>query len=215
MSEQTNDNEAELLRQAAAGDAQALNALWESYQDRLLRTIRLRIDRRLQARLDPADVLQEAFLDLSRRLDDFAKDPDVPPYIWVRFLVLQRLQAIHRFHLGAQLRDVDREVHLRSGPSPQASSMCLAEQFLGDFTSPSEALQQAERKRLLQEAIEQLAPHDCEILALRHFEDLSNAETAQVLEISESSASTRHVRALKRLRTLLQAWPQFFEKEAT
>jgi RNA polymerase sigma-70 factor (ECF subfamily) len=137
----------------------------------------------------------------------------MPFYLWLRFLTGQRLQLLHRHHLGVQMRDAGREVSLHRGAMPQATSVSLAAQLLGRFTSVTQAVQRAEMQVILQEAINAMDPFDREILALRHFEELSNAETAEVLGIKATTASTRHIRALKRLRETLLKTPGFFDKE--
>ena len=131
----------------------------------------------------------------------------------VRFLTGQRLQLVHRQHLGTQMRDAGREVSLHRGAMPQATSVSLAAQLLGRFTSVTQAVQRAEMQVLLQEAVNALDPIDREILALRHFEELSNDETAQVLDLKPSAVSNRHIRALKRLRDVLKCTPGFFDQD--
>jgi RNA polymerase sigma-70 factor (ECF subfamily) len=118
---------------------------------------------------------------------------------------------LHRQHLGAKMRDAAREISLHRGPMPQATSVSLAAQLLGQFTSAHAKVARAEMQLLLQEALNGLDPIDREILALRHFEELSNAETAAVLGIDPSAASSRHVRALRRLRQVLKSIPGFFD----
>jgi RNA polymerase sigma-70 factor (ECF subfamily) len=207
------DQEAVEQLQAQSADPKALGEVWERYRERLRRLVRLRLDRRLQGRVDPSDVLQEAFLDFQARARDFVQQPDMPFFLWLRFLTGQRLQLIHRHHLGTQMRDAGREVSLQRGAMPQATSVSLAAQLLGRFTSVTQAVQRAEMQSILQEAINAMDPLDREILALRHFEELSNEETAQVLGIKPSAASSRHVRALKRLRESLRTTPGFFDQE--
>ncbi len=201
------------LRRGVAGDREALAEVWEMYRERLRKLIRLRMDRRLQGRIDPSDVLQEAFVDFATRAAEYVDDPSMPFYLWLRFLTGQRLQLLHRHHLGAQMRDAGREVSLHRGAMPQATSISLAAQLLGRFTSVTRAVQRAEMQVILQDAINSLDPLDREILALRHFEELSNAETAEVLQIKPTTASTRHIRALKRLRESLLKTPGFFDKD--
>ena len=201
------------LRRGLAGDSDALAETWNTYRERLRKLVRLRMDRRLQGRIDPSDVLQEAFVDFATRAEEYVNDPSMPFYLWLRFLTGQRLQLLHRHHLGTQMRDAGREVSLHRGAMPQATSVSLAAQLLGRFTSVTQAVQRAERQLILQEAINAMDPLEREILALRHFEELSNAETAEVLEIKPTTASTRHIRALKRLRESLLKTPGFFDKE--
>ena len=207
------DQEAVEQLQAQSANPKALGEVWERYRERLRRLVRLRLDRRLQGRVDASDVLQEAFLDFQARARDYVQQPDMPFFLWLRFLTGQRLQLIHRHHLGTQMRDAGREVSLQRGAMPQATSVSLAAQLLGRFTSVTQAVQRAEMQSILQEAINSMDPLDREILALRHFEELSNQETAQVLGIKPSAASSRHVRALKRLRESLRKTPGFFDQE--
>jgi RNA polymerase sigma-70 factor (ECF subfamily) len=189
-----------LLRQAAAGDQELWGRILTQYHDRLRCMVALRLDRRLQGRIDPSDVLQEAFLAASLQLPDYLRDPSIPLYLWLRLITGQKLVALHRHHLGTQARDAGREVALCPGALPQATSTALAARLLGREPRPSEAAMRAERAARLQQALEALDPLDREVLALRHFEQLSNAEAAQVLGLRESAASKRYVRALQRLK---------------
>jgi RNA polymerase sigma-70 factor (ECF subfamily) len=202
----------ELLQRADGGDAQALGELFARHRDRLWRMVQLRMDRRLQGRLDPSDVLQEAFLELSRCLADYLRNPGMPFFLWLRWLTGKRLQVMHRHHLGTRMRDAGREVSLQRGALPNASSVSLAAQLLGRDTSPSQAAVRAELQLRIQEVLNSMDPLDREVLALRHFEQLSNSETAQVLGLSETAASNRFVRALRRLRAILMSAPGFFEE---
>lgn len=212
MGPRVTDDPIELIRHGGT-DPHVLGRLWDQYRDRLRRVVRLRLDRRLQGRVDSDDVLQEAFLDFQARAAEYARQPDMPFFLWLRFLTGQRLQLVHRQHLGTQMRDAGREVSLHRGAMPQATSVSLAAQLLGRFTSVTQAVQRAEMQLTLQEAINGLDPIDREILALRHFEELSNDETAQVLDLKPSAASSRHVRALKRLRDVLKSTPGFFDTD--
>ena len=211
MGQDPNDSE-HLLRRAASGDQAALPALWERHRARLRRMVRLRLDRRLQGRVDPSDVLQEAYLDLAARLPDYARERSMPAYLWLRLVAGQRLAMVHRQHLGAAMRDAGREVSLYRGALPQASSASLAAQLLGRFTTASQAALRAERQLQLQEILNGIDPMDREILALRHFEQLSNGEAAQVLGLSRTAANNRYIRALGRLRDLLGRVPGFFDQ---
>jgi RNA polymerase sigma-70 factor (ECF subfamily) len=200
---------AELLRRAAAGDQQSVNELFTLYRDRLRAMVRLRLNRRLQGRVDPSDVLQEAYLEICKHFPDYARAPTLPFYLWLRHITGQKLIAAHRQHLGARMRDADREVSLYRGALPEASSASLAAQLLGRLTSPTQAALRAELQIRVQEALNSMDPMDREVLALRHFEMLSNAETAQVLGIKKSAASNRYIRALERLKDILSALPGF------
>jgi RNA polymerase sigma-70 factor (ECF subfamily) len=169
--------------------------------------VELRLDHRLQSRLDASDVIQDAYLEVVERLGEYLRDPKLPFFLWLRLVVGERLMKLHRHHLGTQMRDAGREVALYRGALPQASSAALAAQLLGKHTSPTEAAARAERVLRLQEAMNALDPMDREILALRHFEELTSAEAARVLEIQEEAAAKRYVRALRRLKKILAALP--------
>lgn len=207
MTGDTQQNENELLSRVAQGDGEALAALFARYRPRLRQMVRLRLDRRLQGRLDPSDVLQEAYVDFTERIKEYGKNAAMPFYLWLRFLTGQKLIDLHRRHLGAQMRDARQEVSLYRGALPQASSVSLAAQLLGKLTSASRAAIRAETQIRVQEALNGMDAMDREILALRHFEMLSNDEAALVLGISKSAASNRYVRALKRLKEILAAIP--------
>lgn len=193
----------DLLQRARQGDREAINVVFDESRDRLRRMIQFRLDRRLQGRIDASDVLQEAFLDATRRIDTGAVNPNIPLFLWLRLVVGEKLLEQHRHHLGAEKRNAARELSLYSGPLPAASSAALAANLVGGMTSPSLAAERAERVLKLQEALNAMDDIDREVLALRHFEHLSNAEAAQTLDIDESAASNRYVRALKRLRKVL------------
>jgi RNA polymerase sigma-70 factor (ECF subfamily) len=165
--------------------------------------VRLRLDRRLQGRLGPADVLQEAYLDVARRFPEYRADPALPFFLWLRLLTGQRLVDLHRQHLGAKMRSADLEASLYRGNFPRASSASLAELLMGWLTTASRAASRAETQLRVQEALNAMDDVDREVLVLRHFEMLSNEETAQVLGLKPSAASNRHMRALKRLKGIM------------
>jgi RNA polymerase sigma-70 factor (ECF subfamily) len=197
----------DLLDAACHGDEGALAALVERHRDRLERMVRLRMDRRLQGRVDAADVVQEAYLAVRGKFPQYSADPRLPFFLWLRLEVGQKLVDLHRSHLGTKMRDAGQEVSLHRGPLPQVTSLSLAEHLLGKLTSASKAAIRAELKLRVQEALNSMDPHDREVLILRHFEELSNAETAQVLGIKPSAAVNRYVRALKRLKEVFQDMP--------
>jgi RNA polymerase sigma-70 factor (ECF subfamily) len=201
-----------LIRQAAAGDQPSATALFARFHERLLKMIRLRMDRRLKGRVDSEDIVQEAYLDAARRLRAYAADPPMSFFLWLRFLAAQKLIDAQRHHLGADKRNVGLEVSLNRGPMPEATSASLAAQLLGRLTSPSLAAVRAETQIRVQEVLNAMDPLDREVLVLRHFEHLSNAEVAEFLEISRSAASKRYIMALKRLKGTLSALPGFDER---
>jgi RNA polymerase sigma-70 factor (ECF subfamily) len=200
----TNDD---LLQAARNGDEGALAVLFERHRDRLARMVRLRLDRRLQGRVDPADVVQEAYLAVRDKFAHYQTDARLSFFLWLRLEVGQKLVDLHRFHLGARMRDAGQEVSLHRGALPQVTSVSLAEHLLGRLTTASRAAMRAELKIHVQEALNSMDVQDREVLILRHFEELSNAETAQVLGIKPSAACNRYVRALKRLKSHFQGIP--------
>ena len=131
----------------------------------------------------------------------------LPFYLWLRLLAGQKLVDLHRQHLGAKMRNAALEVSLDHGRFPQAPSESLAELLLSRLTSPSRVAIRAETQLRVQKALNEMDPIDREVLVLRHFEMLSNEETAKVLEIKPSAASNRHLRALKRLKEILAELP--------
>lgn len=182
-----------------AGDIQAAAELFVAYRERLKKMVKLRLDSRLQGRLDASDVLQEAFLDVQHKTPEFA-ERNMPAYLWLRLITAERLLQLHRHHLGTKIRDAGQEVSLcPAGAGPAASTHSLANLLLGRLTSPTQAAIRAERQRLLQEALNSMDAIDREILTLRHFEELSNSEVALILGLSKSAASNRYIRALTRL----------------
>jgi RNA polymerase sigma-70 factor (ECF subfamily) len=203
-------DDADLLRQAKAGDQQALATLFARSRDRLRKMVRLRLDHRLSGRIDTSDVLQDAWLDVARRFPEFAANPPLPFFLWLRALTGQRLVDLHRFHLGAEMRDAGREISLTRGALPAASSASLAQQLLAGLTSPTQAAIRQELQMRLQEALNSMDPIDREVVVLRHFEELSNTEAAEVLGIEPPAASKRYIRAIRRLKAILDAVPGFF-----
>lgn len=194
-------DEAELLRRAADGNGNALGQLLESHRARLERMVQLRLDQRVQGRINPSDVLQETYIEAAQRLKEYLNDPQVPFFVWLRYLANQRLSKLHHHHLGIQSRNAGREVSIdQPGYSPLTSEV-LANQLVGQITSASTTLQKAELRKRLEEVLNGLEPIDREILTLRHFEQLTNLECSQVLTLSPTTANNRYIRALERLRS--------------
>jgi RNA polymerase sigma-70 factor (ECF subfamily) len=168
--------------------------------------VSVRLDERLAARVDASDVVQETLTEAVRRLDEFRRTSKVPDYIWLRWLALQQVALAHRKHFGVLARDVRRDQSIeRAGAVPNASASAagLAHLLLAQCPTPSQAACRAEVGGRVRQALEELEPIDREVLALRHFEQLTNAEAARVLGITVSGASKRYIRALQRIRTVL------------
>jgi RNA polymerase sigma-70 factor (ECF subfamily) len=197
------DGDEEMLDRLRRGDHHALAIAFSRYQARLRRMVELRLDRRLQGRVSPSDVLQEAYIDALKRLPHLRADPDVPLFVWLRTVTVQRLIEVHRQHLGAKARDAGREVPLAlaAGVGPGSERMAAA---LVDLTSPSEEAERAETIDKVHEALNGLDAIDREVLALRHLEELNNSEVAALLGIRPAAASKRHLRALERFRSALK-----------
>ena len=193
------------------GDREALAALFSQYQERLWRMVNFRMDRRLLGRIDADDVLQDAYVAAAERLRHYAGESSASPFVWLRMIVLQTLTDVHRHHLGAQMRDADREVDLRGCRYPLSTTASLAALLVGNMTSPSQAAAREEMLDQVEQVIAAMDPLDREVLALRHFEELGNSEVAEVLGIQQKAASIRYIRALRRLRAILSQTPKLFE----
>lgn len=185
-----------LLRDGVAG----LPEVFDTYRARLERMLQLRLTGPLAARSEPADVLQEAYLDATHKLEAYLHDPQVSVFVWLRGLVLDRLKKVQREHIGAQCRSVCREVRL-----PDDSSIAFAQRLVADGTSPSQAAAKAELRQRVTRALMRLKEEDREVILMRHFEGLSNREVAETFGLGISGATMRHGRALFRLKELLQA----------
>ena len=203
----------EILGRLTSGDEQALAELFSRHRERLWRMVNFRIDRRLSGRVDADDILQEAYLAAAGRIRHYLQDPSQSFFVWLRLIVGQTLVDVHRRHLGAQMRDINREISRQTPAYPQATSFSLAAHLMGSMTSPSQAAVKAETTRQLEQAIAAMDPIDQEVLALRHFEELNNSEVAEVLDIGQKAASIRYVRAVGRLKVVLSDVPGFFDPQ--
>lgn len=193
----------ELLDRAAAGDDAARQQLLVRHRDRLRRMVAVRMDRRLAARVDPSDIVQEALVEAVQKLDDYARDRPLPFYPWLRQFAWERLVKAHRRHIHAQRRGVGRE-ETGDMPLPDESALDLAERLVASGTSPSQQLTRQEQRERLREALTKLAPHDREVLVMRHLEQMETREIAAVLGIGENAVRNRQFRALLRLRAVLE-----------
>lgn len=196
-----------LLDRIRQGDRGALLAFIADQREAMRIMAKVRLHPALRSRFDVSDVIQEAMIDAMGNADAYLRDPKLPPRLWLRRLVGNRLFNLHRDHLDAQKRSARREVPLPHAESPSAQADILAEELSARITPPLQAAIRLERRSRLQKAIEELDSMDQEVLALRHFEQLSPKETAAVLDISEKAASKRYLRALKRLKDALQRMP--------
>jgi RNA polymerase sigma-70 factor (subfamily 1) len=182
---------------------QALARYFEQVRPRLKRIIRFRLDYRLSGRVAESDVLQEAYVRAAKHLDRFLSKPEIPFFVWLRMELQQMLHDIHRYHLNTEKRDVRKEHHWTENGAGCQTSLAIAAQIVGRNSTPSRLVERAEQIALVQQTLEQLPMLDREVIALRHFEELSNLETAEVLGIEASAASKRYLRALKRLKEIM------------
>jgi RNA polymerase sigma-70 factor (ECF subfamily) len=194
--------ERELLRAAECGDGDARQQLLARHRGRLRQMVAVYLDRRLTARVDPSDVVQEALADAARRLAAFIRERPLPFYPWLRQFAWQRVLQLHRHHIVAQRRSVEREVPLDI-TLPNQSADALAERLIASGTSPSRRMIRDEQRRRVQDALVRLAPRDRELLVMRHLEEMSAVEIAATLGISAGAVRVRLLRALTRLRSLL------------
>jgi RNA polymerase sigma-70 factor, ECF subfamily len=201
-----------LLRRAARGDARAWGTLLIGHEDRLRRMVAFRLDPRLRGRVDASDVVQDAYLEAADHREDYFRQAaeQVPVFLWLRGVLANKLLEVHRHHLGTGMRDAGREAPApRAAPAaaPDATSAALVDQLSGHATGPGTAAARSEVKARLHDALGGMDPTDREVLALRHFEQLTNGEAAAVLGIRERAAAKRYVRALRRLKDVLSGMP--------
>ena len=202
------DDEPTIARLRMAGE-QALAETLVAERDRLHRIIEHRMDPKLSGRVDPGDVLQETFLEARKRLTRYLDDPKVPVFVWLRGVALDTLINVHRRHVEAQRRDAGQEVSIQATAVNASSSANLARSLMAADTSPSNAVLREETHQMLERALEILDDIDREVLTMRHFEQLSNDEVAQILGVKKAAASRRYTRALEHIRVVLQALPGF------
>jgi RNA polymerase sigma-70 factor (ECF subfamily) len=204
--------EDQLLLRLHQGDKAALGMLFSLHRKRLRRLIDFRLDARLRGRVDPSDVLQDSFMDASQRLPHYVQGPSLPFFVWLRQVTIQRLVEVHRRHLGAEKRSANKERRVYSARASSVTSASLAFQLVCRLASPSDVLARNELTAQLHQALDSMDSIDREVLALRHFEELSNDETAAALGLQKSAASNRYVRALGRLKKILEEIPGFFDE---
>jgi RNA polymerase sigma-70 factor (ECF subfamily) len=196
------DDTDQLLRNAAAGDSEAIERLFVRHRERLRRMIALRLDDRLAARVDASDVVQEALADAARKLADYARDRPLPFYPWLHRLAAERLAAVHRLHRKSKARSVTRE-EADAFIWPDSSAQLMANDLVARDTTPGRAVVRNEQRGRVHKALLELAPIDREILMMHYLEELSFPDIASILEIGVGAAKMRHLRALQRIRALL------------
>jgi RNA polymerase sigma-70 factor (ECF subfamily) len=165
------------------------------------------MDTRLRGRIDAADVVQEAFVAASANCEVYFRERSVPLFLWLRGIVSNKLLELHRHHLGARMRDAKRERTIEAPRAWDDTTAVLCAHLTGHLTSPSMAVRRDEIKTRLAAALDKMDATDREVLTLRHFEQLTNAEAAQVVGIQERAAAKRYLRALERLKRILSDLP--------
>jgi RNA polymerase sigma-70 factor, ECF subfamily len=192
--------------QPISTDSAVWGARLAEYESRLNRIVSFRLDSRLNGRIDASDVVQDVFLEATAHRADYESNPTLPLFLWLRGIVNNKLLEMHRHHLGTHMRAAGREVAL-AGRRSGATSASIAYQLTGHGTGPSTAAAREDTNTRLMDALNGMEPIDREVLALRHFEQLTSAETARVLGIQERAAAKRYLRALQRLRDILADMP--------
>lgn len=180
-----------------------LSELFSNSHNRLERMIEFRLDPRLRNRIDPSDILQDAFLEAQRRVKDLADFSPLTHYVWIRQITLQVLIDAHRAHFR-QKRNIAQEIRLDQGSSRNGTSLLMAHKIVGQISTPSRLVSKEEELERLRSALDSMEKVDQEVLALRHFEQLSNLEVAEILGISVTAASNRYVRAMSRLAQIIK-----------
>lgn len=194
----------ELLQGVQNGDGDAVNRLLERHRDAIRRLVQMRLDARIQRRVDVSDVVQEVFVEANRRLQDYLAHPQMAFHLWLRQIAKDRIIDAHRRHRGSAKRSVDREQPMAVPSGMDRSSIELAAQIVDPELTPAAVATQNEMARRVEAALAQLSDQDAEIIIMRHYEHLTNQEIAEALELTEPAASMRYLRAVRRLREMLQ-----------
>ncbi|ADB18698.1 RNA polymerase, sigma-24 subunit, ECF subfamily [Pirellula staleyi DSM 6068] len=193
----------QLLDGVKQGDADAVNRLMERHRDSLRRLVQMRLDQKIQRRVDVSDVVQDVLVEANRRIKDYLNNPVMSFHLWLRQIAKDRIIDAHRRHRGSAKRSVDRERPIQVPAGDDRSTMELAAQICDRQLTPAAAATQHEMAQVVEQAIAKLGDQDCEIIVMRHYEQLSNQEIAQALGLSEPAASMRYLRAVRRLREMM------------
>lgn len=197
----------ELLADVGRGKSEAVNQLLERHRGALRKLVQLRLDRKIARRVDASDVVQDVLLEANSRLQEYLANPQMPFHLWLRHLARDRMIDMHRRHRGAQRRSLDRERSLAAPQFGDQSSFDLASQLVASELTPAAASIRRELEQRFLAALDLLDDDDRDILLMRHFEQLGNSEAAEALGLSAAAAGMRHLRALRKLRTILGERP--------
>ena len=196
----------QIIEDLKSNREEALAKYFSEIRDRLEKIVKFRLDYRLNGRISKSDVLQETYVRAAQRLDSYLKKPEMPFFVWIRLETQQHMLDIYRKHFEAEKRDARKEISFSRPRRSDAgqTSMALAAHLVAEMTSVSQLIERSQQIEALEESLNTMSELDREVIALRHFEELSNIETAEVLGIETSAASKRYLRALKRLKEILQ-----------
>jgi RNA polymerase sigma-70 factor (ECF subfamily) len=197
----------QLLDLACRGDADSRNQLLERHREAVRRMVGLRMDPMLRRRVDASDIVQDVLIEANARLVEYLERAKMPFHAWLRHLARDRLIDVHRQHRGARKRSVDRETHGSNVDLSNQSAFDLANVALDRQMTPAAMATHRELELRFQAALETLEDDDREIVLMRHFEQLSNQQAAEALDLSEAAAGMRYLRAMRRLRSLLEEVP--------
>lgn len=193
----------QLLSDARRGDERAINRLMERHRAAVRRLVQMRLDQKIQQRIDVSDVVQDVLVEANRRLRDYLSNPAMPFHLWLRHIARDRIIDAHRRHRQSAKRSVDREQPRVLGARLDRSTQELVAQVCDQQLTPAAAATQKELADRVEQGISQLNDQDAEIILMRHYEHLSNQEVAQAMGLTEPAASMRYLRAIRKLRGLL------------
>lgn len=199
----SDDQTETLLLAAKEGDEDAVNRLLQRHRAAVRRLVEVRLDRKVQRRVDVSDVVQDVMVEASGRLERYLDDPAMAFHLWLRQIAWDRIIDTYRRHRGSAKRNMDREQPINAQAGPDQSTMEFALQLKDPAITPATAATQREIASKVEAAIELLGDQDREIVTMRHYEHLSNQEIAEVLGLNAPAASMRYLRAIRRLRELL------------
>lgn len=193
-----------LLSAVREGDDDAVNQLLEKHRAPIRRLVELRLDRKVQRRVDVSDVVQDVMVEASGRLQKYLDDPAMAFHLWLRQIAWDRIIDTYRRHRVSAKRSMDREQPMSAPAGPDQSTMEFAIQLCDPGLTPATAATQREIALKVEAAIERLNEQDREIILMRHYEHLSNQEIADSLGLNPPAASMRYLRSVRRLRELLE-----------
>ena len=208
------DETQQLLANAGQGNGAAVNDLLERHRESLRKMVRLRLDRAVARRVDASDIVQDVLIEANQRLSDYLADPRLPFHLWLRHLAKDRIIDMHRQHRGAQRRSLDREQPLAAASNGDHSAFDLAQQLAANELTPAAENIRKELEERFLAAVDQLEDDDRDIILMRHYEQLGNAEAATALGLSPAAAGMRHLRALRKLRSILGERPSLTGNES-